>query len=50
MIDFDNLDDKRLEQIRRSIENTELMIAGPEFVALVEKHWPWLLGKLHRLQ
>lgn len=46
IIDFDNLDDKRLEQIRRSIEKTDLVVVGPGFAALVEKHWPWLLEKL----
>lgn len=49
MIDYDSWDDKRLEQIRRSIEKAPLIVAGPELAAFVEKRWPWLAGKLHRI-
>jgi hypothetical protein len=48
-IDYDNLDDSRLAQIRRSIEKAPLIVAGPELAAFVEKRWPWLAGKLHRI-
>jgi hypothetical protein len=46
MFDFDHLSDAELEQFRRFIEESDFVEAGPEVVALVEKHWPWLLPKL----
>jgi hypothetical protein len=43
---LDRLSPKKLEQIKRFINNTDIDVISDEMRALVEKRWPWPVKKL----
>ena len=50
LTDYDGFDDERLRRMRRMFEKIPIIVAGPRLAAFVEKRWPSLAGKIHRLE
>jgi hypothetical protein len=47
--DYDSFDDKRLRQMRQRFEKDPMIAAGPKLAAFIERQWPSLAGKIHRI-
>lgn len=49
LTDYESFDEKRLGEMCRTFERLPMIVAGPKLAAFVEKRWPFLAGKVVRI-